>query len=341
MEIRYQLEHPIRLEVNLDIEGFTVLLGESGVGKTSILKALAGLLPAAGTPFSGLPPEQRPVGYLPQHFALFPHLTAWQNVAFPLAHLPKTNRKSKALEFLELMDIAALSDRYPRELSGGQQQRVALARALAREPELLLLDEPTSSLDVATREEVFGEVLERLRTLGVPTLAASHDVWLAQQADQVAVLGEGRLLQAGSSEEVFAHPNHLYVAGLVGMSNRFPVTVKEISQNGVLIASEFGLLRVETRQSFALGEQLIAGVRPEEVIVVQPRRPSGLPPHENLIEGRLVQLKRQGLALRGQIQAAEPLELLMFRHVQHRLGLELGQAIQVTLKPEYIHLIKP
>ncbi len=111
MEIAYALEHPVKLELSLQVRGFTVLLGESGVGKTSLLKAIAGLIPARGQPFAGLRAEARRVGYLPQHWALFPHLRAWQNVAFPLAHLPPQARKQKALAYLELMGMAELAER--------------------------------------------------------------------------------------------------------------------------------------------------------------------------------------------------------------------------------------
>ena len=137
LEVHYRLNRPVRLEARFRVRGFTVLLGQSGAGKTSLLKALAGLLPAEGTPFGGLPPERRPVGYLPQDLALFPHMTAWENVAFPLKG---RDRKARALALLERVGLLEHAHKRPGELSGGQRQRVALARALARKPELLLLD---------------------------------------------------------------------------------------------------------------------------------------------------------------------------------------------------------
>lgn len=337
MEIHYQLEHPVRLQVSLEVRGFTVLLGESGVGKTSILKALAGLLRASGTPFAGLPPERRPVGYLPQHFALFPHLRSWQNVAFPLHHLPPLARKQRAMEFLELMDIGRLAERYPRELSGGQQQRVALARALAREPQLLLLDEPTSALDVATREEVFAEVLERLRTLKLPTLAATHDIWLAQQADQVAVLDRQGLVQQGTSAEVFAHPANLSTARLVGLRNVFSGVVRQLGEDWAELETQAGALRTMRPGWIAVGQKVLLGIRPEEVIISRQEASASL--KENHLRGTLSSLRPEGLVVRGKFAGPLELEIVLTRHIQDRLGLEVGKGLEVDLKPRYLHLM--
>lgn len=339
MEIRYTLEHPVRLEIALEVQGFTVLLGESGVGKSSLLKALAGLLPARGQPFEGLRAEQRPVGYLPQHFALFPHLTALENVAFPLAHLPPARRRAKALEFLERMGIPSLAPRYPRQLSGGQQQRVALARALAREPQLLLLDEPTSALDVATREEVFSEVLSSLRDLGIPTLAASHDPWLAQQADRVAVLSPQGLIQQGSSTEVFAHPVDLNTARLVGFRNFLRGVVEGLEGENAWIVCNGVRLRARRPGWARVGQAVVACVRSDEVIVVRPDRRPELPVQDNILSGILLSLKPEGLGLRGRFSGPVELDLLLPRHVQERLGLEVGRALEVSLKPQYLHLV--
>src|SRR5215210_1636261 len=202
MRIHYLINYPIRMEASLDVDGFTVLLGQSGEGKTTLLRAIAGLLPAEGEPFGGLPPQHRAVGYLPQGYALFPHLRAWENVAFALRRGPQ--RRAQALELLARVRLVDVADHYPTALSGGQQQRVALARALARKPQLLLLDEPTSALDAATRDEVMAELISEMHELGLPTLAVSHDPHLAALADRVAVMSGRRIVQQGTPAEVLS-----------------------------------------------------------------------------------------------------------------------------------------
>ena len=329
LEIAYRIRHPIQLELTLHVQGFTVLLGESGVGKTTLLKALAGLVPAEGQPFAGMPPEARPAGYLPQHFALFPHLTALGNVEFPLAHLPRRERKSKALEFLELMGIPELAGRYPRELSGGQGQRVALARALAREPKLLLLDEPTSALDVATREEVFGEVLGRLRHLNIPTLAASHDAWLAQRADWIGVLSRSGLVQQGSPPEVFAHPATLETARLVGFRNLLEAKVVRQAGEFAYCETPAGTLKALGR-NMRVGQGVVLAIRSEDV---------SFGGGENEVAGVLTSLTAEGVSFRGRLSGAIELDFVVSRQAQDRLRLQEGQGLEVWLEPCYLHVI--
>lgn len=216
MRIDYHIAHPIALHAQFEVAGFTVLLGASGEGKSLLLKAIAGLVPARGEPFDGLPPQQRTVGYLPQGHALFPHLRAWENVAFALRG---QRRREQALEWLERVGLAAHAERWPSALSGGQQQRVALARALARRPSLLLLDEPTSALDPVTRDEVLAELIAEVHQAGIPALAVSHDPALAAVADRLVVMHGRRIVQIGTPAEVYARPASGAVARLLGMRN--------------------------------------------------------------------------------------------------------------------------
>ena len=243
MEIRVRLDHPVALDAHFEVERLTVLLGPSGAGKTTLLKAIAGLLPARGSPFGGLPPERRPIGYMPQNYALFPHLTARQNVEFPLAHLPRGVRGARALGLMDKMGIAALAERRPRQLSGGEQQRVALARALAREPELLLLDEPMSALDLPTRNELSEGLVELVESLGIPALVVTHDVSMARISDRVAVMAAGRVLQTGTPEDVFLRPAHSTVARLVGFRNLFHGTVCEVRPPWLWMKTPLGAIQ--------------------------------------------------------------------------------------------------
>jgi len=214
--IRYRLSAPIQLDAEFEIRGFTALLGRSGSGKTSLLKALAGLLPASGTPWGGLPARARPIGYLPQGSALFPHLTVLENAAFALAG---PSRLGQAQNLLDDLGVGHLAARKGAKISGGEAQRVALARALARGPELLLLDEPSAALDAATRDQVFAQLVEAIGARNLPALAATHDPAIASLADWLVLLDEGKIIQQGTPRELFNHPATIGAARLVGYQN--------------------------------------------------------------------------------------------------------------------------
>ena len=216
MRIDYRIERPVALHATFDVEGFTVLLGASGEGKSLLLRAIAGLTPACGEPFDGMAAQHRAVGYLPQGYALFPHLNAWQNVAFALRG---SERRAQAMQLLERVQLTDFAERYPAMLSGGQQQRVALARALARRPQLLLLDEPTSALDPVTRDDVIAELIGEVHAFGIPALAVSHDPHLAAVADRLVLMHERRIIQIGSPAEVYANPVNGAAARLLGHRN--------------------------------------------------------------------------------------------------------------------------
>jgi len=216
MKIHCRMTDPIHLDVRLEVQGFTVLLGASGEGKSVLLRAIAGLLPAAVEPFGSLPAQQRALGYLPQGYGLFPHLSAWRNVAFALRGSDRHRRAMHWLARVHMHDYAA---RRPGQLSGGQQQRVALARALARQPRLLLLDEPTSALDPATRENVIAELIAEVHQAGIPALAASHDPALAAVADRLVVMHGRRVVQSGQPSQVLSDPASGAVARLLGYRN--------------------------------------------------------------------------------------------------------------------------
>ena len=226
--LRISVSHPLRasrLEVALDVGAETVaLVGPSGVGKTTLLRSVAGLVrPERGFVATGgeiwldtrtgvsLPPERRSVGLVFQEYALFPHLTVAQNVAY--------GGRGRAAELLERFGLAALAPARPAELSGGERQRVALARALAREPRVLLLDEPLAALDTQTRAALRAELGERLRGAGLPTLLVTHDYAdAAALADRIGVLVEGRIVQLGTAAELVAAPASPFVAEFTGVN---------------------------------------------------------------------------------------------------------------------------
>ncbi len=214
--VDYLLKKPLDLHAVFEIRGFTALLGRSGAGKTSLLRALAGLLPAAGTPWNGLVPEARAVGYLPQGAALFPHLTVLENVAYPLRG---RDRFARAKALLENLGLGALSMRPGTDISGGQAQRIALARAIARSPQMLLLDEPSAGLDATTRDATLTWLIDTVTSSAIPTLAATHDPTLAGRADWLALLADGRIIQQGIPRQVFENPVSAAAAELLGFEN--------------------------------------------------------------------------------------------------------------------------
>ena len=203
------------------------LLGESGCGKTTILRAIAGFEPVRagqrsldGTVISSptvqVAPELRRVGMMFQDYALFPHLTAAQNVAFGLRKLGKTERAARVREMLDMVGLSAAADNYPHEISGGQQQRVALARALAPSPDLLLLDEPFSNLDVDTRERLAFEVRDILKSTGHTAILVTHNQAEAFAiADRIGVMSEGKIVQWDTPYNLHHHPADGFVRDFV------------------------------------------------------------------------------------------------------------------------------
>jgi molybdate transport system ATP-binding protein len=237
-ERRFKRGPTVRAALRQSLAGFSVtaLVGPSGCGKTTVLRCLAGLdLPQNGrisfgdeTWFDGsrrvhLRPQQRGIGYLFQEYALFPHLTVFENVAFGLVCSRGTTRPAignRVRELLDMLQLAGLDARYPHQLSGGQQQRVALARTVAPRPRLLLLDEPLSALDSPTRAELRGELRRVLTEWAIPTIIVTHDASEVMAfADHVVVLCNGRIRQQGPVSEVFQEPADAEVARIVGIRN--------------------------------------------------------------------------------------------------------------------------
>jgi len=216
LQISYHLTSPLTLDVQFEIRGFTALLGRSGAGKTSLLKALAGLLPATGTPWPNFAPESRPVGYMPQGAAIFPHLSVLENAAFSLRG---PNRLRIAQSLLDDLGIGHLAARRGAKISGGEAQRAALARALARAPELLLLDEPSAALDASTRDAILTQLIEIIAARQIPALAATHDFALAALADWIVLLSDGRIIQQGPPGALFNNPATIEAAKLLGYQN--------------------------------------------------------------------------------------------------------------------------
>jgi ABC-type Fe3+/spermidine/putrescine transport system ATPase subunit len=252
------------------------LLGPSGCGKTTTLRLVSGFIePDAGeirirgTRVSGTPPDRRGLGMVFQHYALFPHMTVFDNVAFGLrmrgiGGAPLRERVARALG---LVRLTGLEGRYPRALSGGQQQRVALARAIVIEPTLLLLDEPLSNLDLKLREEMRGEIRALQRALGLTTLFVTHDQDEAlTMADEIVVMADGRVVQTGTPAGLYERPASRFVAHFLGESNLESGRVEAALGGGTWRVDAAGLAVVGTGPGgWRPGDTVAVAVRPERV----------------------------------------------------------------------------
>ncbi|TDX30824.1 iron(III) transport system ATP-binding protein [Modicisalibacter xianhensis] len=251
------------------------LLGPSGCGKTTLLRAIAGFEPiAAGTitldakPLSApgklIAPEKRQVGMVFQDYALFPHLSVKDNVAFGLRRLPTGKRSERVDEMLELVGLTSLANRYPHELSGGQQQRVALARALAPQPRLLLLDEPFSNLDVELRRQLSQDVRRILKQLGISAILVTHDQQEAfALADQVGILNNGQLQQWDTPYNLYHEPTTRFVASFIGQGLFLPGTMCEQDR----VDTELGLIQGNRAYPYAPGMPVDVLLRPDDIVL--------------------------------------------------------------------------
>ena len=367
------------LDVRFEIQaGRTVLFGPSGSGKSLTLQAIAGLFPMDSAYVGKGPtiwhdsasdvfvaPQRRRVGYLPQSYALFPHLTVAQNIAFGQRQ-PGDRARSRVAELISLMQLQGLERLRPAQLSGGQQQRVALARALASEPDLLLLDEPWSALDAPVRAVLRAEILRFYQQFQVPLVLVTHDVHDALAlADTIVVLYRGRVLQVGSPEEVFRTPRTARIAELVGMRSRWPATVTALEggSEGEGVASiQVGGLLLSTRLPAALhlhiGQSIEIGVAADE-ISLRPRGETGpQSPHptgrtsEGGADAAAVVVEIQDRGAHFGVVVAVPaaaenagsagrlLEIPVPRWQYRALRLEAGMPAVLCIPPEAIHIFE-
>ena len=236
-------------EVSLDIQKGEIfaLLGSSGCGKSTLLRMLAGFevptsgqILLAGQDIVGLAPYERPINMMFQSYALFPHLSVWDNIAFGLKRdgLPKDEIEARVTQMLDLVQLKAYAKRKPHQLSGGQQQRVALARSLAKRPKLLLLDEPLGALDAKLRERTQLELVGIIEQVGVTCVMVTHDQEEAMtMATRIGVMSEGKILQIGKPTEIYETPNCRFVADFIGSVNLFKGKVEIDEPDHVVIAS--------------------------------------------------------------------------------------------------------
>ena len=333
---------PLDLSLHCGPGELLSLVGPSGSGKTTILRAIAGLYrpsngrvrcrdetwldTAAGIDLSA---RRRAVGMVFQSYALFPHLCALDNV---LEAVPRNlpDREGRAARLLQRVNLQGLERRLPRHLSGGQQQRVAVARALAREPAVLLLDEPFSAVDKVTREKLYGELAELRRALAIPIVLVTHDLDEATLlSDRLALLSRGRVLQAGAPLEVLHRPRSVEVARL--------------AEDTTWIDWEGLPVRAPLAEALRAGEEVAWAIPTDAVLLLSAFRP--MPPGDTRFDARITRIIALGSQLHVTVQpfdrAGLPMTLTVARHIAERQGLRGGGAVPLRLRGRSIQLVPP
>jgi len=339
--------------VNFEVargEIFT-LLGPSGCGKTTLLRSIAGLeRPDDGELIIGeevvfgdhgmimVPPHSRGVGMVFQSYAIWPHLTVFQNVAFPLLYgnfrVPKAEVRRRVMHALDSVQLGGLEDRPAPLLSGGQQQRVALARALVYEPKVLLLDEPLSNLDAQLRAEMRLEIRELVKRLEITTMYVTHDQEEALVlSDRIAVMHQGRLVQIGTPHDVYLRPSNDYVAGFVGESNLLQARVDSgVSEDGSrIVSSPMGPLACFMSQQVNTGQTVTVMFRPDELIICKQHNGN----KQNVFTGRIERIAFLGNRHRCEIQIGS---CVVSGEFSSSFEIQQGQVLTVEIPPKKIYV---
>ncbi|WP_017301574.1 putative 2-aminoethylphosphonate ABC transporter ATP-binding protein [Nodosilinea nodulosa] len=321
---------------------FVCLLGPSGCGKTTLLRIISGLeqqtqgrVIQGGKDVSKLPPSMRDFGIVFQSYALFPNLTATQNIAYGLENqkLPKGQIATRVKELLDLVGLEGMGHKYPSQLSGGQQQRVALARALALSPGLLLLDEPLSALDAQVRVRLRAEIAELQRRLGITTVMVTHDQAEAlAMADRIVVMDKGYIAQVGTPSSIYQHPSSPFVANFIGVMNFL---------DGVVEAADTvrcgNILLHAPSNEVPVGQAVSIAIRPEDMRVADIATDA-----PNRVEADVVSREFLGAGYRLDLtlsgNARQPITLEISANRARNLNVEALEALSIQLPPEMIRV---
>ena len=359
LRVRLRQERPVVLDVAFECGAgeLLALVGPSGSGKTTVLRCIAGLAspPDGEVTCNGetwldahdgavASPQQRRVGLVFQHYALFPHLDALANVACAMTHRPRRERAGRARALLARVNMEGLEARRPADLSGGQRQRVALARALARDPQVLLLDEPFSAVDQLTRRRLRLELAQLRRKIRIPMVLVTHDLEEAQLlGDRLSVLHHGRTLQTGRMQDVIRHPASALVARLIDHRNVFGGVVSRHDEPAGKTWLDWAGTEIECRLAarFAPGDR-VNWLVPESHVVMHRRERPSRGEHENPVRG----IARDVVILGGDARvtldiegAGAPLTFEVSAHVAARNRVEAGTEVSVSLLADGIHLM--
>lgn len=340
----YDGENLVVKDLNLSIgKGeFLTMLGPSGSGKTTCLMMLAGFETATngdirldGHPINNIAPHKRGIGMVFQNYALFPHMTVAENLAFPLEvrKLGKSERETKVQRALDMVQMGEFGGRRPAQLSGGQQQRIALARALVFEPELVLMDEPLGALDKQLREHMQFEIKRISDNLGITVVYVTHDQTEAlTMSDRVAVFEDGRIQQLAPPDELYEQPQNSFVAQFIGENNALQGTVKEINKGIALVQlDDGGLIDAMPVNVSKPGERTTVSIRPERVEFSKDR----LSPDAHLLKAEVLEFIYMGDTFRTRLKVAGREDFIVkCRNAPDQVRLKPGETIEIGWLPE-------
>ena len=335
------------LSLTIPAGSFFALLGPSGCGKTTTLRMVAGLEePTSGQiklgqdDITNLPPYKRWVNTVFQSYALFPHLTIYENVAFGLRRQKANDIDKQVQAMLELVELTTQAQKKPQQLSGGQQQRVAVARALINEPDVLLLDEPLGALDLKLRRQMQLE-LKRIQTeVGITFVHVTHDQEEAMtMADTIAVMNEGKIEQMGSPIQIYEHPKTAFVANFLGQTNLFEGTVVGIEGDELAVKVKDTTIFVPLSSTEIRSGRIVFGVRPEKVKIVDQGKP-GLP--KNQINGSIKLTAFVGVSTQYEVITNWGQEVSAFEQNIDPTDLgRPGQAVTLAWEPRHSFVLDP
>ncbi|WP_406675752.1 ABC transporter ATP-binding protein [Roseitranquillus sediminis] len=340
----YDGETLVVKDLNLSIATgeFLTMLGPSGSGKTTCLMMLAGFETAThgeirldGRPINNIPPHKRGIGMVFQNYALFPHMTVAENLAFPLEvrKIGKTEREQKIARALDRVRMSDFGNRRPAQLSGGQQQRIALARALVFEPELVLMDEPLGALDKQLRESLQFEITNLAHELGITVVYVTHDQTEAlTMSDRVAVFEDGRIQQLATPDELYERPRNSFVAQFIGENNTLLGEVAEIRDGVAVVRLDTGAL-IDTKpvNVSRVGERTRVSIRPERVET----NPERLSPGTHTLEAEVLEFIYMGDIYRTRLRVAgNDNFIIKTRNAPDQRRLQPGERIEIGWLPQ-------
>ena len=332
------LEVVNRVDLAIQEGELFTLLGPSGCGKTTLLRLIAGFyVPDEGEVYfderrvNDVPPHERGIGMVFQNYALWPHMTVFENAAYglKLQNIGRSEIAAQVMSVLEKVKLTGLGDRYPGQLSGGQQQRVALARALVLNPKILLLDEPLSNLDAKIRIQVRAEIRKLQKELGITTVYVTHDQEEALTlSDRIAVFNQGKVLQVGPPKELYERPANRFVADFIGINNLIEGTVQSIDaqHRQLTVKSAFGELSALLDDRLQVGDRCILCIRPENAAFGGEAAVG-----RNLVNGRIAFAAYLGNAVRYDVELAQGVIFKVdIRDPWHHEQLPMGSAVSLS-----------